>query len=494
MKGQMNRDYLQDRRTFLKSTAALAALAAWPIGFAAQPAALAGELAAGRKKKPGLVRGAFFYPPAQLVLDGKCEDSWGKHQWFTWPGNQFEPEQQQAKFTERLREIGAGLDLELRLDEKAIYTDAAIEAFVGEIEQSKPEALLLVNFWNTFSAKLEPILAAYKGPIIVYHPVGSNHQLPPEFLRVAPRVQYIHSIENWEAIERGLRAVHAKVRMAQSRMLRVSGQLKTEADDAEPFFQLPIHGVPAGDFNRVFDEIVLTDEEIALARLMRRRALSVTDLEDKAFLDAVRAHVAVGKMLERHQADAITIECLFLKHRKPCLSFSLNNGNLIPCGCENHLDATLTLMLGASLFGRGGFQHNPDFDTERNQYYASHCTCTTKLHGPKEKESPYRLRPFFHQLPKTVAFDVEWPPGEPATLCKYQSGKSVLDAWRGQVIGSPTCPPAGGCATRALVSIDGVTDVCSVYSGPHPVLYCGDFTRHAKVFAQLYGLAIRTNA
>ncbi len=28
-------------------------------------------------------------------------------------------------------------------------------------------------------------------------------------------------------------------------------------------------------------------------------------------------------MLERHQADAITIECLFLKHRKPSLSFAL---------------------------------------------------------------------------------------------------------------------------------------------------------------------------
>jgi len=32
------------------------------------------------------------------------------------------------------------------------------------------------------------------------------------------------------------------------------------------------------------------------------------------------------------------------------------------------------------------------------------------------------------------------------------------------------------------------------YAGPHPILYCGDFAPHAKVFAQLYGLQIRTNA
>ena len=490
----MNTNFPLDRRSFLKSAAALAALAALPMGCATQHSALTSAPIASRKKKPGLVRGAFFYPPAQLVLDGKCEDSWAPHQWFTWPGNQFQPELQQAKFTERLQQMTAGLDLTLQLDAQAIYTDAAIQAFLNEVEQSKPEALLLVNFWNSFSPKLKTILAAFKGPIIIYQPVGANHQLPPEFLRTAPRVQYIHSIENWEALERGLRAVHTKVRLAQSRMLRVSGQLKAEADDREAFFNLPIHGIPAEHFNKLFDELTVTDEDRALARAFQRRARSVTDLEEKAFLDAVRAHAAVGKLLERHQADAITIECLFLKHRKPCLSFALNNGNLVPCGCENHLDATLTLMFGASLFGRGGFQHNPEFDTEHNHYFASHCTCTTKLHGPSQKDAPFDLRPFFHQMPKSLALDVQWPAGEPATLVKYQTGKNTLDAWRGRVIASPTCPPTGGCATRALVSLDGVTDVCSVYSGPHPILYCGDFAKHAKVFAQLYGLQLRTNA
>ena len=188
--------------------------------------------------------------------------------------------------------------------------------------------------------------------------------------------------------------------------------------------------------------------------------------------------------MERHEADAITIECLMLKHRKPCLSFALNNGNLLPCGCENDLNATLTLMLGANCFGRGGFQHNPEFDTEQNLYFGAHCTCTTRLHGPREKETPYSLRPFFHQMPKSLALDVQWPPGETVTLCKYHSGKKQLDAWRGQVVSSPTCPPTGGCATRVLVKIPDVKDVCTIYDGPHPILYCGDFAGHLKTLAQ----------
>lgn len=237
----------------------------------------------------------------------------------------------------------------------------------------------------------------------------------------------------------------------------------------------------------------MTDDLRRLARSVRRRAESVTELSEQAFLDAVRSHATVNALLARHQADAITIECLFLKHRKPCLSFALNNGQLVPCGCENHLDATLTLLLGSTLFGRGGFQHNPEFDTEQNLYFGAHCTCTTKLHGPDGSDAPYALRPFFHQMPKTLAVDVRWPAGARATLCKYHSGKGLIDAWCGEVVDSPGCPPTGGCASRVLVKLDNVADVCSVYPGPHPILYCGDFVRQVKTFAQLYGLELKTN-
>lgn len=469
----------------------MAGLALWPVaGF--------GSTAAGlnlspRKKKPALIRGAFFYPPAEVVLAGKNEDGWSKHEWFTWPGNQFAPEQQQVKFLAQLRRLTGDLDLTLALEEKPIYTDAAIRAFINSLETNKPDALLLFNFWNTFSPKLKPILEAWKGPIILYHPVGANHQAPPEYFRTAPRVQYIHSIENWDALERGLRAVNAMTRMAQSRLLRVASQFKQEADTTEPFFGLAIHGVPADQFNSLFDEMKLSPEMARLAKSVRSHARHVTDLSDTAFQDAVRSHAAVQQIMQRHEADAITIECLMLKHRKPCLSFGLNNGNLLPCGCENDLNATLTLMLGGNCFGRGGFQHNPEFDTEQNLYFGAHCTCTTRLHGPQQKETPYSLRPFFHQMPKSLAVDVQWPPGETVTLCKYHSGKKQLDAWRGQVISSPTSPPTGGCATRVLVKIQDVKDVCTIYPGPHPILYCGDFAGHLKTLSHLYELELRTN-
>jgi hypothetical protein len=231
-----------------------------------------------------------------------------------------------------------------------------------------------------------------------------------------------------------------------------------------------------------------------LARQVKRQARHVTDLAEVAFVDGARSHATVLSLMERYEADAITIECLFLKHRKPCLSFALNNGNLVPCGCENHLDATLSLMLGSACFGRGGFQHNPDYDMEQNLYFASHCTCTTQLHGPKAKPAVYDLRPFFHQMPKSMALDVQWPAGEAVTLFKYQTAKKQAEAWRGKVVCSPASPPTGGCATRVLVKLEDVADVCSVYPGPHPILYCGDFARHAQTFGKLYSLETKGTA
>ena len=385
------------------------------------------------------------------------------------------------------------MDLKLDMDAAPIYTDAGVAALIAGIQAQKPDALLLINFWNSFSAKLFPILDAFPGPIILYHPVGSNHQLPPERFRTAKRVQYIHGIEAWDALECGLRAVHAKVRMRQSRLLRVSGSLTEEKDDREPFFDMPIHGIPAAHFNDLFDQIEPDRNTKKLLSQVRRHARKITDLSDEMFLDAVRAHVTVGKLIEKHDADAITIECLFLKHRKPCLSFALNNGALAPCACENDLNAALTLMLGANLFGRGGFQHNPEFDLEENRYLGAHCTCTPLLHGPKGKAQTYDLRPFFHQMPKSVAFDVQWPEKERVTMCKYHGDEKRIYAWAGECVNSPTCPPVGGCATRVLVKFDNVADVCQVYPGPHPVLYCGDCARQLKVFARLYDIEIRTN-
>lgn len=446
-------------------------------------------------KKPARVLAAFLYPPADVVNEGKMEDSWAPHHWFTWPGNQFQPEEQEKKFTARIKEIAQSLGVEVEFAPQAIYQQAKVEEFIARAKEAAPDAVLVVNFWNTLSKASYQMATESAPTAIVYHALGANHQLPPEPLRKAEGLYYIHSIENFDEIERGLRAVRARKMLAQSRLLRVSGRVKELVRDREKKLDVEIVAVPAEELNALFDAVAADDALRQQAMDFKKRASRVTDVTDEFFVDAMRAHRAVGQIVERYGADAVTIECLMLKHRKPCISFALRNGDLFPCGCENHLDPTLTLMLGRWLLDRAGFQHNPEFDTSENRYFASHCTCALALHGPKGPAQQFAVRPFFHQLPKTPALDVQWTPGEPVVVARYLVGKDGLACWTGKVISSPESPPTGGCATRVLVEIDGAGDVCDIYSGPHPVLYCADRgeARRFKAFARMYRLALAGN-
>ncbi len=446
-------------------------------------------------KKPPRVLVAFLYPPADVVNAGKMEDSWAPHQWFTWPGNQFQPEAQQEKFTAKIRQLAESLGIALEFAPQAIYQQAKVDEFIAQAKQSSPDATLIVNFWNTLSKSAYQMATESAPTSIVYHSVGSNHQLPPEYLRKAEGLYYIHSIENFDEIERGLRAVRARKMLAQSRLLRVAGRVQSVSQEWEKTLGVEIVSIPAEELNAMFDAIAPDEALRREAMEFKGQAMRVTDVSDEFLVDGMRAHRAVQQVVDRYGGDAITIECLMLKHRKPCISFAINNGELFPCGCENHLDATLTLMLGRWLLDRAGFQHNPEFDTSENRYFGAHCTCALKLHGPQQAGQPFVVRPFFHQLPKTAALDVHWTPGEPILVTKYQTGKTTLSCWTGRVIESPASPPTGGCATRVLAEIDDVLDVCDIYAGPHPILYCGDQgdARRFKAFARMYRLPLEGN-
>ncbi|NLX14940.1 MAG: hypothetical protein GXY44_15000 [Phycisphaerales bacterium] len=448
-----------------------------------------------REKAPARVRVAFLYPPADVVNAGQNEDHWAQHNWFTWPGNQFEPEAQERKFTGKIAEMAERLGIEVHFEPRAIYQAAKVNEFIERTKAVEPDAVLIVNFWNTFSTWAYRMATESAPTAIVYHALGANHQRPPAKLREAEGLYYIHSIENWAEIERGLRAVRAKKMLAQSRMLRISGRTPTPPRVTEKQLGVDVIEVPAAEFNDLFDSISDDDPLVREAMEVKQRASRVMDVEDKYFIDAIRAHRSVAGMLERYGADAITIQCLMLKHRKPCISFAAYNGELVPCGCENDFNATLTLMLGRWLFDRAGFQHNPEFDTSENRYFGAHCTCSWKLHGPRGAAQEYLVRPFFHQLPKTPALDVLWTPGEPVILAKYHTGQDKLSCWTGKVIESPTSPPTGGCATRVLMDVDKVDDVCAIYPGPHPILFCGDRgdARRMRAFAKMYRLTLEGN-
>ena len=426
----------------------------------------------------------FMYPPDNVVNEGRLEDSWAVNHWFTYPGNQFEPEMNQEKYTKKIVEFAKIYDIDLDF-RGVIYTKAAMTDFIAETKAAPPDTLLVVNFWNTFSAwVLDMSRQLAQLPMIVYHPVGSNHQHPPKDLMTAPGMIYIHSLENWDALENAMAAANAKKMMSQSRLLRVDDVTEL-AKDKDEKLGVEIITVPAAEYNSLFDSIKADEALIREAMAFKARATSVIEVEDKYIIDGFRSRSAVLDIIKRYNADAITIVCLMLKERKPCIAFSLCNSALIPCACEGDIGSALSLMIGSHLFKRGGFQHNPDFDIDRNRYYGSHCTCALEMRGPGKGEIPFRIRPFAHQLPKTAALDVNMPPDERMLVMKYLQNRIFVYA--GKIVNSPEFNTAGGCATRFVMDIDNANDVCSTYQSPHPIMYFGSVmeAKRIKAFAKL---------
>ncbi len=480
-----------NRRQFMAASSAMTA--AGLMGSTLGSAAFASPARETRRKEAARVSAVFLYPPKDVVHEGRMEDNWAADRWFTYPSYQFEYEEQKQKFTAHIKDMAERLGVEVSFAPEPIWRERKVEEFIAQTKDAAPDAVLVINFYNTLSNAAYAIATESAPTAIVYEPVGAQHQLPHRELDQATGLHFIQGIEDWDGIEEGLRAVRAKKMLAQSRMLRV--REGDPSEDVEEFFGMEVVGAPAEEYNALFDSIEPDDAMVEEAMAFKRQADRVVDVEDDYFVDAMRAHKAVHDIMERHGADAITIRCLMLEHRKPCISFCINNDNLVPNGCENDFNGTLTLMLGRWLMDRAGFLHNPGFNPRDNQYFGSHCTCARKLHGPDGPAADFWIRPFTHQLPKTPALDVQWTPGEPIMLAKYHSGNDRLTCWTGKVIESPTMPPTGGCATRVLAEMDGMDDVRDVYAGTHPILYCGSRqeARRWRAFARMYGLEFEGN-
>jgi L-fucose isomerase-like protein len=323
--------------------------------------------------------------------------------------------------------------------------------------------------------------------VIFYIGLGVKHGPIAQYRR--PGVYFIQSLDNFEALEYGLRMLNAKKRMSQSRLLSI-----TEADapreGVEAFLGATVKVIPFASYADEFQAVTLHDEARQLIAQFTGGAKEIRGVTPEALENAARAHFALKKLLADENADGLSMNCLRRGMLKPCMSFATLNSQLIPAACENDLPALYTQLLGQLLTGRPGFQHNPCYETERNHYYASHCTCATKLYGPDGPDVPYLLRRFAHTNEGSCAIQVFWKPDDPVTMVRYYPGTPpTLDVYAGKVVASHPMPPAAGCTTNVEIEVSDRADACLV-QGHHNLLFCGDFARKFRLFAQLYKLKL----
>ena len=161
--------------------------------------------ATGAAAKQGTtIRAVFLYPPSKSYAD----DPDG---WWSWPGNAFDAEGRQRKYTAVLGEMGKELGIDLVTDDCSMWTDAHVDALAGELEAERPDGLLIVLFANHSRPAADRLSAAAEElgiPVVYYIGLGVCHG-PGTTWRPYRRegVHFIMSLEHFEAIERGLRLI-----------------------------------------------------------------------------------------------------------------------------------------------------------------------------------------------------------------------------------------------------------------------------------------------
>jgi len=435
------------------------------------------------KKEGATVRTVFLYPPSQ-VFSGNPEG------WWSWPGNEFDAEGRQRAYMNALADMEKRLGMRIITENRSVANNADAQKVIQELEASRPDGLLLIMFYNNSLAQANLFLEAAEKldmPVIFFIGLGVKHGPITTYRR--PGVYLIQSLENTHAIEYGLRMINTRKRLGQSLLLSIT-EVDQSRETTEQFFGIKVRVIPFARYADRFEKVRITSDAEDLMKRLVRDAIEIRGITEESLQNAMRAYLALTELLRDEDADGLTMNCLRRGMLKPCISFSLFNGMLIPAACENDLPAVYTQLLGQQLIGRPGFQHNPCYETEKNHYYASHCTCATRMYGPDGPALPYLLRRFAHTNEGSCAIQVFWKPDDPVTMVRYYPGETpALDVYAGRVVVSHPMPPAGGCTTNVEVAITDRADACAV-QGHHNLLFCGDFARQFRLFAQFYRMEL----
>jgi len=467
------------RRGFLSatgvSTAGLA-LAGNTLTAADSPAT------ATPKKKPATVRLAFLYPSTQSLKE---------EGYYSWPGSGFDAEGHQKQYTQKIKIMAKKLGINLILDENhGHYSYRNIDTLINRIGRQKPDGLLLIPFKKSEVASMERIINETKIPTVAMATIGVLLMNHIHAVQQFPNTYLISSLDNFQAIEEGLNMIKTLAWMKQARLLSVAGN--ETGQYAEKKLGTQIHVVPmqrlAEEYQRTPTDTRVRD----LARTYLTDAKQCREPSENDVLEAARTYVACKQLMEKQKADAVMINCLEGIQKKdfppPCMGYMSLRDEGIVAGCQNDLDATLTMMLVQQLFNRPGFQQNAACDTQKNIYFGAHCTCPSKLHGPDSPAAPYILRNHAEAAVGTVP-QVLWPQGQEITMAHYLAGEEPqMLIYSGKVIECYDTPPAGGCRTNVAIQINEVK-ACQV-KGMHQTIFAGNYTKQLRSFCHLTGIPV----
>ena len=239
---------------------------------------------------------------------------------------------------------------------------------------------------------------------------------------------------------------------------------------------------------------------------------------------AAKLYVALKELIERYDADAITMASWHLAGSSnkepvtnvmPPLSWMELSKENIPCSCESLIDCLVTQMVGtyiteghAGFLGDilGGFE--PTGTPPENVVIIGHCGAPITPHG--DDRIPYTIRDhvinganwakLFGPEDTITATTVDWPSDEVGSIVKFDVYRKKVFVCTGTVLDGNSLYknfPDTSCRNKIVIKVD-EPEVYHTFSGGnfrkdwgiHPVAFYGDLKKGIKDLAELIGFSV----
>ena len=473
------------RRKFIKQVAVGSTLSMLPLSWVwgkDKQGLLSAQSAGPTDRDKPLIHCAFTYPPtSRLEEEG----------YFSYPGSSFDAEERQKRYERKLRGMEQKLGVDIDFEGDPLDESESVTRFINKVKNTNPNGLVLFPFKKSHWDRVMRIVEETQTPAVVLATqgvllIGHVRQLYEE-----SGAYMINSLNNLDAVEYGLRMIRTAFRMSRKTILNIDYSERSER--RVPVIGTRVVTVPIDRFYELYDETDVTSEVQHCADDWWNNAEKAVHQQKSGVVKGARAYYALKKFIKEEQADAMMMNCLpgvrSREHVPPCMGYMALRDQGIPAGCESDTDSTLCMMLLQELFNKPAFQHNEMVDTEKNTYFAAHCTSASKMKGFGNESEPYEMWDHAEAgwgcVPRVLM-----EPGTPVTVTYYHAAGSEgerpkMAIYSGEVLRPMPLPETGGCRTNVEVKLHDIDDVVNFKAGRHTSLIYGNHKEDLQHFCQL---------
>ena len=246
-------------------------------------------------------------------------------------------------------------------------------------------------------------------------------------------------------------------KMKQSKILTVGGEGWRGPKAVIEELGLQVIEIPYAEVNDAW-KAADKDKAREVADMWEKRAKTIAGVPRETLETSAAMYLGQKAVLEKHGADAITINCLggFYGghiHAYPCLGFhELCNEGYVGA-CENDLVSTATMVALKNLTGgRTGFISDPVIDIANRQIIYAHCVASNRAFGPEGRENPIEILTHSEDRQGASVRSL-LPMGYMTTTVEFGSHHKELLFHRGKAVANIIEDRA--CRTKLAVEPDG---------------------------------------